>query len=151
MVSKTIELANSIISRGDKVVIACCFDEELYSLRDYYKDKCIIYNGKMSVKDKDAAKYKFLNDNNCMVFIGNIISAGKGITLVNSHDLIFNSFNYSNADCKQVEDRIHRIGQTHDCNIYYQFFRGTQCENVWNIVLRKQRITEALIKKEEEK
>ena len=151
MVQKTIELANSIISRGDKVVIACCFDEELYSLRDYYKDKCVIYNGKMGTKDKDAAKYKFINDNNCMVFIGNIISAGKGITLVNSHDLIFNSFNYSNADCKQVEDRIHRIGQTHDCDIYYQFFKGTQCENVWNIVLRKQRITEALIKKEEEK
>lgn len=151
MVPKTIELANSIISKGDKVVIACCFDEELNSLREYYKDKCVIYNGKMGLKEKDAAKDKFMTDNNCMVFIGNVISAGKGITLIKSHDLIFNSFNYSNADCKQVEDRIHRIGQTHDCDIYYQFFRETQCENVWNIVLRKQRITEALIKKEEEK
>lgn len=151
MVPKTIELANSIISKGNKVVIACCFDEELNSLREYYKDKCVIYNGKMGLKEKDAAKDKFITDDNCMVFIGNVISAGKGITLIKSHDLIFNSFNYSNADCKQVEDRIHRIGQTHDCDIYYQFFRETQCENVWNIVLRKQRITEALIKKEEEK
>lgn len=151
MVPKTIELANSIISKGNKVVIACCFDEELNSLREYYKDKCVIYNGKMGLKEKDAAKDKFMTDDNCMVFIGNVISAGKGITLIKSHDLIFNSFNYSNADCKQVEDRIHRIGQTHDCDIYYQFFRNTQCENVWNIVLRKQRITETLIKKEEEK
>ena len=151
MVPKTIELANSIISKGNKVVIACCFDEELNSLREYYKDKCVIYNGKMGSKEKDAAKDKFMTDDNCMVFIGNVISAGKGITLIKSHDLIFNSFNYSNADCKQVEDRIHRIGQTHDCDIYYQFFRNTQCENVWNIVLRKQRITEALIKKEDEK
>ena len=151
MVPKTIELANSIISKGNKVVIACCFDEELNSLREYYKDKCVIYNGKMGSKEKDAAKDKFMTDDNCMVFIGNVISAGKGITLIKSHDLIFNSFNYSNADCKQVEDRIHRIGQTHDCDIYYQFFRETQCENVWNIVLRKQRITEALIKKEGDK
>lgn len=151
MVPKTIELANSIILKGNKVVIACCFDEELNSLREYYKDKCVIYNGKMGLKEKDAAKDKFMTDDNCMVFIGNVISAGKGITLIKSHDLIFNSFNYSNADCKQVEDRIHRIGQTHDCDIYYQFFRETQCENVWNIVLRKQRITEALIKKEGEK
>ena len=151
MVENTIKLADSIMSKGDKVVIACCFDEELYTLQKYYGDKCVICNGKTSLKDKDNAVYKFQNDNTIMVFIGNVISAGKGITLIRSHDLIFNSFNYSSADCKQVEDRIHRIGQKHDCNIYYQFFKDTQCENVWNIVLRKQRLTEMLIKKEEEK
>ena len=151
MVPKTIELVNKIIERGEKVVIACCFDDELYSLRDYYGDKCVIYNGKMSVKQKDNAIEKFTHDENVMVFIGNIIAAGVGITLIASHNLVFNDVSYVPGDNLQMSDRVHRIGQTHNCDIYYQIFKDTQYENMWNIVLRKSMIINSIVKTEEEK
>ena len=145
MVEHTIELANKFIENGDKVVIACCYDNELYTLKDYYGDRCVIYNGKCSLKQKDAAIEKIKNDDNVKVFLGNIISAGVGITLINSHRLIFCSYDYVYANNSQMEDRIHRIGQTEKCDVYYQMFNDTHCEHMWDIVLKKQYLSDTLI------
>ena len=55
MVPYTEKLVDEIIAKGEKIVVFCCFDEELYALKEYYGDKCVIYNGKMNAKQKDAA------------------------------------------------------------------------------------------------
>lgn len=151
MVPNTIKLADSFIGKGEKVVIACCYDEELYTLRDYYGDRCVIYNGKVSAKDKDRNIERFTNDPNIMVFIGNIQAAGVGITLLASHVLIFNNISFVPGDNLQMQDRIYRIGQTKNVDIYYQIFRDTQYEKMWNIVLRKSLVINQIVKKEDEK
>ena len=151
MVPNTIKLAEKCLARGEKIVIACCYDDELYTLRDYFKDKCVIYNGKMSLKEKDEAIKKFNNDPNVMIFIGNIIAAGVGITLTSSRVVIFNNFSYVPGDNSQFQDRVHRIGQTRDVHIFYQFFKDTQYEKMWNTVLSKSLIINKVIKKEDEK
>lgn len=151
MVPNTIKLAEKCLARGEKIVIACCYDDELYSLRDYFKDKCVIYNGKMSLKEKDEAIKKFNSDPNVMIFIGNIIAAGVGITLTSSRVVIFNNFSYVPGDNSQFQDRVHRIGQTRDVHIFYQFFKDTQYEKMWNTVLSKSLIINQVIKKEDEK
>lgn len=151
MVPNTIKLANSFIEKGEKVVIACCYDEELYTLKEYYGDRCVIYNGKISAKDKDKNIEKFTNDPNIMVFVCNIIAAGVGITLLASHTMIFNNISFVPGDNLQMQDRIYRIGQTKDVDIYYQIFKGTQYEKMWNIVLRKSLVINQIVKKEDEK
>lgn len=151
MVPNTIKLCNSIIEKGNKCVIGCCYDDELDTLREYYGDKCVHYNGKVDSKRKDKAIEKFMHDDSVMVFIGNIRASGVGITLIKAHDLIFNNIEWTYSNNSQMEDRIHRIGQTHECDVYYQIFRDTQYEHMWDIVLRKQTITESLIKKEGDK
>ena len=151
MVPNTIKLAEKCLARGEKIVIACCYDDELYTLRDYFKDKCVIYNGKMSLKEKDEAIKKFNSDPNVMIFIGNIIAAGVGITLTSSRVVIFNNFSYVPGDNSQFQDRVHRIGQTRDVHIFYQFFKDTQYEKMWNTVLSKSLIINQVIKKEDEK
>ena len=151
MVPNTIKLADSFIEKGEKVVIACCYDEELYTLKEYYGDRCVIYNGKISPKDKDRNIERFANDPNIMVFIGNIQAAGVGITLLASHTLIFNNISFVPGDNLQMSDRIYRIGQTMDVDIYYQIFRDTQYEKMWNIVLRKSLVINQIVKKEDEK
>lgn len=151
MIPNTISLAENFIKNGDKVVIACCFDEELYTLKEYFGDKCVIYNGKMNSKEKDYAQNEFMSNDNIKIFIGNLQSAGVGISLIVSTKLIFNSFSYSNADNKQMEDRIHRLNQTNNVDVYYQFFEETQNEKMWNIVLKKDNIFNTVIKKEDDK
>lgn len=151
MIPNTIALAEQFINNGNKVVIACCFDEELYALEEYFGKKCVVYNGKMSSKEKDAAQNAFIANDDIKVFIGNLLSAGVGISLVVSTKLIFNSFSYSNADNKQMEDRIHRLNQVNNVDIYYQFFEETQNEKMWNIVLKKDYIFKTVIKNENNK
>lgn len=151
MLPYTESICDELISKGEKVVIACCFDEELYALKDYYGDKAVIYNGKMNAKQKDAAVKDFMENQDTMVFIGNIIAAGVGITLISSHNLIFNDMSYVPGDNFQMQDRIHRIGQTKDVDIYYQIFKDTQYDKMWNTVLRKALTIDTIIKKEDEK
>ena len=151
MVPHTIELANKFIENGEKVIIATCYDEELNRLKEYYGDRCVVYNGKMTAKKKDAARDKFLEDPNVMVFIGNVIAAGVGLNLTVSHKMIFNNMDFVPSSCRQMEDRIYRIGQKHDVDIYYQMFRGTQYEKIWETVLKKELVINQVIKKEDEK
>lgn len=151
MVPNTIKLIEPFINKKEKVVIACCYDNELYKLQEYYGDKCVIYNGKMSLKQKDDAIEKFINNPDILVFIGNLKAAGVGITLICSHILVFNDFDYVPSWNKQMSDRIYRIGQKEHVEIYYQIFKNTQYEKMWEINERKQLITDAVIKTEEEK
>lgn len=151
MVPHTIELANSFIDKGEKVIIATCYDEELNSLKDYYGEKCVVYNGKMNAKQKDAARDAFMQDPNVMVFIGNIIAAGVGLNLTVSHTMIFNNMDFVPSACRQMEDRIYRIGQTHDVDIYYQMFNETQYVKIWETVMKKELVINQVIKKESEK
>ena len=151
MVPHTIKLTNKCLEKGEKVIIFCCYDEELYTLRDYYKDKCVIYNGKISQKEKDEAKNKFTNNPECMIFIGNLQSAGVGINLTSSRVVIFNNFSFVPGDCRQGEDRCYRIGQIKDVYIFYQFFKNTQYEKMWDTVLSKELVINQIIKKESEK
>ena len=151
MVPNTISMTDDFIENNEKVVIACCYDEELYTLREYFGEKCVIYNGKMSLKEKDEAVRKFMNDNDTKIFIGNINAAGVGITLTSATKLIFNNISFVPSDNQQMCDRIHRLNQTKPVDIYYQLFRGTQYEKMWNIVLKKELIINQVIKKENEK
>ena len=151
MVPNTIKMADDFISQGEKVIIATCYDEELNMLKDYYGDKCVVYNGKMNQKQKDAAQKAFMEDPNVMVFIGQVIAAGVGLTLTVSRTLIFNNIDFVPGNDRQMEDRIYRIGQHRDVNIYYQIFRGTQYERMWNTVMKKELIINQVIKKEDEK
>ena len=151
MIPNTIKLADKFISNGEKVIIATCYDEELYALKDYYGDKCVIFNGKLNPKQKDAAKEAFLTNPDKMVFIGQLFAAGVGLNLVVSNKLIFNDIDYVPSSNKQMEDRIYRIGQKKDVDIYYQIFRGTQYEKIWNTVMKKELVINSIIKKENEK
>ena len=151
MVPYTEKLADKLIAQGEKVVIACCYDEEIYTLKEYFGDTAVLFNGKCSLKQKDAAVEAFMEDDNVKVFLGNIQSAGVGITLIASSKLIFSDMSYVPADNEQMQNRVYRIGQTKPVDIYCQIFRHTQYEKMWNIVLRKQMTIDAVIKKEDEK
>ena len=151
MIPNTIKMVDEFITNNEKVIIGCCYDEELYRLKEYYGNKCVIYNGKMNSKEKDAAQDAFMNDPNIMVFIGNLKSAGVGLTLTAATKLIFNDFSYVKGDNDQFQDRIHRINQTEDVDIYFQIFRNTQYEKMWEIVLKKGYVIDQIIKKESEK
>ena len=151
MVPHTIKFVNRCLEKNEKVIIICCYDEELYTLRDYYSNKCVIYNGKMSSKEKDYAKNEFMNNPEVKVIIGNIDSIGVGLNLTVSRLVIFNNFSFVPGINRQAEDRVYRIGQKRDVFIYYQFFKDTQYEKMWDTVLRKELVINQIIKKENEK
>lgn len=151
MVPRTEALADSILANGEKVVIMCCYDNELYALRDYYGDRAVIYNGKMSASEKDASYKAFQTNPEVKVFIGNTVAAGVGISLTAAKKLIFNNLPFTSSDVRQCSDRVHRLSSKEDVDIYIQYFAHTEYQHVWEIVMRKEFITDSVIKTENEK
>lgn len=151
MTTRSIELAEKHIANNEKVVIFCCFDNELYALQEYFGDRCVIYNGKMTAKQKDASKDRFMNDDTCVVFVGNVIAAGTGITLTAGNIVIFNNLSFVVADNLQSENRCYRMGQTKDCVVYYQFFKKTYMERIREILDIKNTVISNVILTETEK
>lgn len=151
MIPRTIELANKCIDLGHKVIIFCAYDNEIKKFTEEFKDCCVYHNGKINEKKKNNAVEKFQNDDNIKVFIGNIFSAGVGLTLTASDVVIFNNFSFVPSDNLQCEDRVHRLNQTKPCTIYYQSFNDTYFDKMLEIVHNKEEVINKIIITEKEK
>ena len=144
-IPKTIEQAEEILEQGHKVIIFCSFTDELMELENYFGNKCVIHHGSMSDKDKQKSIDKFQQSDKVTVFIGNIISAGVGITLTEATHVIFNSFDWVPGNNEQAEDRSYRIGQKNNVTVYYQLFEDTVSIRIWGTLQRKQNIIDTIM------
>lgn len=124
-IPNTIELVKNAIEEGEKVVIFTTFKDEQKELEEAFGRQCVVHNGDMNTTDKQYSVDAFQNNPNIRVFIGNINSAGVGITLTSGTITVFNSFSWVPGDNAQAEDRIWRLGQRNNCRIYYQIFVDT--------------------------
>ena len=151
MIPKTISLARKCIELNHKIVIFCAYDNEINKLKEEFGDLCVYHNGKLTEKKKNDAVVKFQNDDSIKVFIGNIFSAGVGLSLTQGTVVIFNNFSFVPADNLQAEDRIHRLNQTKPCTIYYQSFNNTYFDKMLEIVHGKEEVINKIIVTENEK
>lgn len=151
MVPHTEALVDKLLGKNEKVVIITTYQKEMDLLKGYYKENCVVYNGKMTIRQKDKAQKAFMEDPAIKVFIGQIKACGVGITLTVSSNLVFNSFDWVAANNRQAEDRVYRITSMKDATIYYQMFKDTYAEEMFDKVLVKQMITDTIIKKENDK
>jgi len=138
-IPKTIELAEDAIEQGQKVVIFTTFTDELEELAEHFGNKCVTHNGKMNTTNKQKSVDSFQGNKRIKVFIGNIASAGVGITLTEGTVVVFNSFSWVPGDNEQAEDRTYRIGQKNNVSVYYQLFRDTISFVMWYSLMNKQK------------
>ena len=151
MIPKSIDLARKCINLGHKVIIFCAYDNEIEQFTKEFEGICVYHNGKLNEKKKNTAVESFQNDENIKVFIGNIFSAGVGLTLTSGDVVIFNNFSFVPSDNKQCEDRIHRLNQTKPCTIYYQSFNATYFDKMLEIVHNKEEVINRIVVTEKEK
>lgn len=144
-VPKTINLVEDALDEDRKVVIFTTFTDELMELANYFGNKCVIHNGQMSDVDKQESIDQFQNNPKIKIFIGNIKSAGVGITLTSGSVLIFNSFDWVPGNNEQAENRIYRIGSKINVNVYYQLFENTVSFRMWKTLNIKKNIISTII------
>jgi len=146
----TIEMTENAINEGRKVVIFCNYTEELEHLRQHFGKLCVIHNGSMNSAAKQASVDAFQNNDKIKVFIGNIISAGAGITLTKGTVCIFNSLDWVPGNVMQAIYRCYRIGQDQKVFIYFNIFNNTVDERVWNTLFSKSDIIKEALGDEDE-
>lgn len=144
-ISYTIEMAENAIEMGRKVIIFTSFTEELEILQNHFGKIAVKHNGPMTTFQKQKSVDAFQQNAKIKVFIGNIKSAGVGITLTEGTVVIFNSFDWVPGSNEQAEDRAFRIGQKNDVNVYYQLFDNTISTRMWEMLNNKKDIISTIM------
>ena len=124
-IEPAVQYIKDMLEIEDKIVVMVYHNEMWEMLMDRFKDIAVGFNGGVATFKRQDMVNKFQKDKKTRLFIGQISAAGVGITLTASHTLIFVEFGQTSAAMMQAEDRINRIGQTENCQIYFLVVKDT--------------------------
>ena len=144
-VSSTIELCENIIEQGKKVIVFTNFTRSLEMILEHFGKKAVRLDGSMSQKDRQVSVDRFQNDENVMVFVGNIKAAGTGLTLTAGEAVVMNDLSFLPSDHSQAEDRAYRFGQKNNVLVYYPIYENTIEGIIYDILKKKKEIFETVM------
>jgi len=140
------ELLGEALASGEKVVV---FTQYLGMIAMFQK-----YLGNLGVefatitgktRDREAEQKRFMTHPDCRVFLGSVRAAGVGIDLTEASILIHYDRWWNSAREEQATDRIHRIGQRKNVQIYKFMALNTVEERINRIIERKRDLMEDLV------
>ncbi len=145
------EIVNELVSQKEKVVVFTNFVNE--GIDKIYKNlitvvkpnNIVSYHGSLNQNEKNNAVKRFVEDENCYIFLGTINAAGEGLTLTSSSYVVFFDLHWNPAKMWQAEDRVHRIGQKNKVNIYTFITRNTVEEKILSKLEEKKAMINEII------
>jgi len=148
--TRLVDLVNTIIDSGEKVVI---FSNWVESLRTVYKflaktHKVCCYTGTMKPEVREKQKRIFIEDPEYKILIGTVGALGTSHTLTVARNVIFYDLPWNPATVEQAEDRCHRAGTASTVNIYSIITRNTVDEKVYNIIMNKEGVSKYIVDNE---
>ena len=97
------------------------------------------------VKDRDTQVKQFQTDPKVQVFVGQVATAGMGITLTAASTMIFYSMDYSMSNYEQYRARIHRAGQKYPCTYIHLIANHTVDAKVMRALRNKANLAKSLV------
>ena len=140
---RMVEIIEDVVNKGEKLIIFSNWTQVLDFAKLRIKYGYAMVTGE--VKDKQAQLDKFTNDDGCKVLLATIGAAGTGLTLTVANTLLFLDSPWNYATFTQVSSRIHRIGQTKNCDIISLLAANTIDERIMDIVEKKKKLGEAVV------
>ncbi len=140
------DIVDSAAQDGEKLVIIARFLPEIVAITRMLEKKTIGYSLiSGEIKDRDEQVRRFQEDADTTVFVGQIATAGLGITLTAADAMAFFSLDYSMSNFEQAKARIHRVGQRNPCTYIYLAAAGTVDEKVLQALRDKADLARVLI------
>ena len=140
------DIIDSAVQEASKLVIIARFLPEIDAITAMLERKSIGYSlitG--AVKDRDEQVRRFQTDSEVTLFVGQIATAGLGITLTAADKMVFYSLDYSMSNFEQTKARIHRVGQRNPCTYIYLVAENTIDVKVLKALREKADLAKMLI------
>lgn len=140
------DIVDQVLQEGKKLVIMARFLPEIEAIGRMLANRKIastVITGE--VKNREEQVARFQNDPDVPVFIGQIATAGLGITLTAASTMVFYSQDYSMSNFEQAKARIHRVGQKEKCTYIFLNAKGTVDEKVLEALHSKADLARALV------
>ncbi len=136
---------------NDKLVVFIWHKESCDILENEFKGISVSITGKTPVNQRQAIVEKFQNNSKIKLFIGQIKSAGVGLTLTKSRAVAFLEFGTTAPGMEQAEDRVHRIGQEADSVLaYYLAMEDSIDEQIIEVLNKRNKDLKRVLNDEDE-
>ncbi|KPK33091.1 MAG: hypothetical protein AMS24_02225 [Chlamydiae bacterium SM23_39] len=144
------ELLNEARESNQKVVVFSQYLIMLNIMKDYLEKKQIQF-GMITgaTKNRYAEIKKFTEDPKCEVFLASLLAAGLGIDLSVASVVIHYDRWWNPAKENQATDRVHRIGQSKNVQVFKLITKNTIEERIHQIIENKKYLFEKTIEKED--
>jgi SNF2 family DNA or RNA helicase len=140
------DIIDSAVEAGKQLDVIPRFVAELDAICQMLEKKRVNYSLiKGDVKDRHEQVAKFQNDPDVPIFVGQIATAGLGITLTAASTMLFYSLDYSMSNFEQCKARIHRAGQRMPCTYIYLTAADTVDEKVLKALKSKADLAKTLV------
>ena len=131
-----------VLGAGRKLVVFARFIAEVKAIIRLAEGtlpaekKAVSIYGDIKKEDRGALVQQFQEDPDTVLFIGQIDTAGTGITLTAADTCVYYSKNFNYATYEQSLSRIHRIGQRNTCT-YIDLVVANSVDETITVALRK--------------
>lgn len=145
------ELLNEALESDQKVVVFSQYAKMVHRLSERLNKKQIrhvVLTGQ-TVRRGEVVR-TFQEDAGVKVFLGSLLAGGTGIDLTAGNVVIHFDRWWNAAKENQATDRIHRIGQVKNVQVYKLVTRGTLEERIDEIISKKKMIFERFVEQDEE-
>jgi SNF2 family DNA or RNA helicase len=143
------ELAESIVTRQEKLLLFTQFQEITTVLADFLKNifgrPGLVLHGGTAVKDRRSLVEDFQRDEGPPFFVLSIKAGGTGLTLTAAAHVVHFDRWWNPAVENQATDRAYRIGQKKNVLVHKFVCRGTIEEKIDALIEAKQALSDQLI------
>lgn len=138
---------------GEKLVVWCRFSAEIDTVVQTLASVCgsqavTQYHGRMSGKDKDASKLRFINDPKCRFFVGQQKAGGTGLDGLQgvASYMVFYSNDYSYLERLQAISRLARTDGANTVQVYDLMAQHTIDEEVVRCLRSAEDVSEVVLR-----
>lgn len=140
------DIIDEAVNEDKKLVVIARFIAEIKAIEKLLQKKRLQYSLIMGgVVERETQVSQFQNNPEVKVFVGQIATAGLGITLTSASTMVFHSLDYSMSNFEQTKARIHRVGQKSNCTYIYLTAKGTVDEKVLKSLRNKADLARILV------
>jgi SWI/SNF-related matrix-associated actin-dependent regulator 1 of chromatin subfamily A len=147
-VDAVVEMAQDLLAEGEQVFIAAHHVDVVARIVTALASHGVVeIVGGMSADAKQASVDAF-QSGRARVLVGNIDAAGVGFTLTAGRHIIVAELPWTPGALQQVEDRLHRIGQTREVIstiVLADIDGGSIDERLWNLLDSKAQVIGAVL------
>lgn len=145
-------LQDCVLDGGKKLVIFARFLPKIHEIEALCKKilskakmKTVAIYGEIRKERRGEIVRQFQEDPATAVIVGQIDTAGTGITLTAADTCVYYSVTYNYATYEQSLSRIHRIGQRHPCTYIHLVAEGTIDETILTALAKKEDLAKTVV------
>ena len=127
---------------GKQAVIFCKYTQEIDDIISVLGDAALPFYGEMSQPQRQRNKTAF-RAGDSQYLVANKSCAQFGLNLQFCYNEIFYNNDWDWATREQAEDRLHRVGQVHEVNIYDILARSTIDKTIMDCLSKKETLADA--------